>query len=128
AFNFDMAKRMISMVQDEKDSDIGSMMSRIYTFYSKQSDGKFVDAPFLTNHDQNRVMSELQGKVNHAKMAASVLLTLPGNPFIYYGEEIGMLGLKPDERLREPMKWTADEKSAGMTTWEPASSNKTVTP
>ncbi|GAV12362.1 alpha-amylase family glycosyl hydrolase [Paenibacillus sp. NAIST15-1] len=127
AFNFDMAKRIISMVQDEKDSDIGSMMSRIYTFYSKQSDGKFVDAPFLTNHDQNRVMSELQGNVNHAKMAASVLLTLPGNPFIYYGEEIGMLGLKPDERLREPMKWTADEKSAGMTTWEPASSNKTVT-
>lgn len=26
------------------------------------------------------------------KLAAALLLTLPGNPFIYYGEEIGMKG------------------------------------
>jgi glycosidase len=37
-----------------------------------------------------------------------MLLTLPGNPFIYYGEEIGMPGVKPDEGIREPMKWTTD--------------------
>lgn len=126
AFNFDMSKRLISMVKDEKDADIGSMMSRIYSFYSKQSNGQFVDAPFLTNHDENRVMSELSGNIEHAKMAASVLLTLPGNPFIYYGEEIGMEGMKPDERIREPMIWSTDKKAQGMTNWEPASSNETT--
>jgi glycosidase len=51
-----------------------------------------------------------------------MLLTSPGVPFIYYGEEIGMLGQKPDERIRTPMQWTAGA-SAGFTAstapWEP---------
>ena len=42
-------------------------------------------------------------------------------PFIYYGEEIGMTGQKPDEKIRTPMQWTA-ETNAGFsphTPWEP---------
>jgi glycosidase len=35
-----------------------------------------------------------------------VYLTGPGTPYIYYGEEIGMTGNKPDERLRTPMQWS----------------------
>lgn len=66
-------------------------------------------APFLTNHDQNRVMSVLGDDVAKAKLAALALLTMPGLPFIYYGEEIGMLGVKPDERIRTPMQWTKEE-------------------
>lgn len=127
AFNFDMAGRIVSMVESERDTDIGSMMSRIYTFYSKSSNGSFVDAPFLTNHDQDRVMTQLNGKLEHAKMAASVLLTLPGNPFIYYGEEIGMRGAKPDEHIREPMRWTEDISKPENTDWEaPISNTETV--
>jgi glycosidase len=34
-----------------------------------------------------------------------LLLTLPGSPYLYYGEEIGMLGMKPDFFIREPMLW-----------------------
>lgn len=78
-------------------------------------------APFLTNHDQNRVMSELDDDPAKAKLAALGLLTLPGLPFIYYGEEIGMLGVKPDERIRTPMQWTKEEFggfTAG-TPWQP---------
>ncbi|MEK5237809.1 hypothetical protein NST99_19145 [Paenibacillus sp. FSL L8-0470] len=48
---------------------------------------------------------------------------MPDNPFIYYGEEIGMLAVKPDEGLREPMKWTADGQGDGQTTWEQAMNN-----
>ncbi|MFV9506491.1 MAG: alpha-amylase family glycosyl hydrolase [Oscillochloridaceae bacterium umkhey_bin13] len=66
-------------------------------------------APFLTNHDQNRVMSNLGDDMNKARLAAIALLTLPGMPYVYYGEEIGMLGLKPDEDLRTPMHWTKEE-------------------
>jgi len=78
-------------------------------------------AIFLSNHDQQRSMTTLGGDVDAAKLAASLLLTLPGTPFIYYGEEIGMTGAKPDERLRTPMQWDGGP-GAGFTTgipWEP---------
>jgi glycosidase len=75
-------------------------------------------SPFLTNHDQNRVMSVLDGNRNKAKVAASLLLTSPGMPFIYFGEEIGMEGMKPDENIRRPMQWNAEE-NGGFTTGTP---------
>jgi alpha-amylase len=75
-------------------------------------------ATFLTNHDQNRVMSELGDDMAKAKLAAIALLTLPGMPFVYYGEEIGMLGVKPDERIRTPMQWSG-EANGGFTTGTP---------
>ena len=46
-----------------------------------------------------------------AKIAAALLLTSPGVPFIYYGEEIGMVGKKPDENIRRPMQWSAEENA-----------------
>lgn len=76
-------------------------------------------APFLTNHDQERVMSVLGGDRQAMRVAATALLTLPGLPFIYYGEEIGMRGTKPDENLRTPMQWSAELPGAGFTTGRP---------
>ncbi|HJP84411.1 MAG TPA: alpha-amylase family glycosyl hydrolase [Gemmatimonadaceae bacterium] len=64
-------------------------------------------APFLTNHDQPRVMTVVKGDVARARVAASAMLLLPGTPFVYYGEEIGMIGDKPDEQIRTPMQWSA---------------------
>ena len=75
-------------------------------------------APFLSNHDQDRVMFTLGNNTGKAKVAASLLLTSPGTPFLYYGEEIGMIGFKPDENIRRPMQWSA-EKNAGFTTGKP---------
>jgi alpha-amylase len=78
-------------------------------------------SPFLRNHDQTRTMTELGGSVPRAKLAASLLLTMPGFPFLYYGEELGMAADKPDPRLRTPMHWTL-EPAAGFSTargWEP---------
>jgi glycosidase len=63
--------------------------------------------PFLTNHDHVRVMTQLGGNAGKARVAASAMLLLPGMPFVYYGEEIGMVGTKPDEMLRNPMQWSA---------------------
>ncbi|MBB6670158.1 alpha-amylase family glycosyl hydrolase [Cohnella nanjingensis] len=118
AFNFDLAGKLIGAADTERSADIGFTLSRIYDYYAKSSDGKFVDALFLSNHDQNRVMSAVGGNVNHAKTAAAMLLTLPGNAFVYYGEELGMSGLKPDERIREPFPWNREPGKAGETTWE----------
>jgi len=63
-------------------------------------------SPFLTNHDQPRVMTVL-GDAAKARVAASAMLMLPGTPFVYYGEEIGMVGQKPDEMIRTPMQWSS---------------------
>ncbi|OKP66163.1 alpha-amylase [Paenibacillus sp. P3E] len=122
-FNFGLAESLINSAKTEKDSGVAFTLERTYKLYSQLSGNAFTDATFLTNHDQNRVMSQLQNQPQHAKMAASMLLTLPGNPFIYYGEEIGMLGVKPDEGIREPMRWTAGQPANGQTTWEPGSNN-----
>jgi glycosidase len=63
-------------------------------------------SPFLRNHDQTRTLTALGGDTARARVAATLLLTLPGLPFVYYGEEIGMSGDKPDPRLRTPMQWS----------------------
>lgn len=88
----------------------------IYAKYNKD----FVDTPFLNNHDINRVISEVQD-VEKYKKAAAVLLTLPGTPFMYYGEETGLEGMKPDEMIREPFIWDTD--TSKNTSWMSSSSD-----
>ncbi|MFO0582645.1 MAG: alpha-amylase family glycosyl hydrolase [Anaeromyxobacter sp.] len=78
------------------------------------------DAPFLTNHDMRRIGSMTDGDPAKLKLAASLLLTLPGTPFLYYGEEIGMENGPggADEQKRTPMRWDA-APLAGFTTGKP---------
>lgn len=75
-------------------------------------------SPVLGNHDQTRTRTFLGGDMARARAAAYLLLTMPGLPFVYYGEEIGMIGDKPDERLRTPMQWSA-APGAGFTRGTP---------
>ena len=85
-------------------------------------------APFQRNHDQTRTLTALGNDTVAARMAATILLTLPGVPFVYYGEEIGMTGDKPDERLRTPMQWTGS--SGGFTSgkaWEAGQADSLTT-
>jgi glycosidase len=95
----------------------------------------FVSAPqgmatFLANHDGfagDRVWNQLNGDMAQYRLAAATYLLLPGTPFVYYGEEIGMAngsGLSGDWALRTPMSWTAT--TAGFSTgtaFRAASSN-----
>jgi len=67
-------------------------------------------------------MSVLMGDEARAKMAANVLLTLPGIAIVYYGEEIGMQGAKPDEELRTPLLWGANDPL--QTAWHTSAYNK----
>ena len=75
-------------------------------------------ATFLTNHDQQRVASYFSSRLQPQKLAAFVYLTGPGTPYLYYGEEIGMIGGKPDELIRKPMQWSA-QANAGFSDAEP---------
>ena len=68
----------------------------------------FIDAIKLSNHDEDRAASDLGKDVGKEKLAGAVLLTSPGKPFIYQGEELGYWGTKSggDEYIRTPIKWT----------------------
>jgi alpha-amylase len=76
----------------------------------------------LGNHDAfagERLMDDFSGDQNLYRLAAATQLTMPGQPFIYYGEEIGMnhsAGNSGDWALRAPMSWS---KAGGFTTGTP---------
>jgi len=114
AFNFDLAEKFIIAARTQKAAGVASLINADLPRF----DGATHMATFLSNHDQNRVSAQLMNKLERAQVAASLLLTAPGVPFVYYGEEIGMFGVKPDELLRTPMQW-ANATNAGFTTGTP---------
>ena len=62
---------------------------------------------FMTNHDQDRAAESLSKNLAKEKQAAAMMLTTPGKPFIYQGEELGYYGTKGggDEYVRTPILW-----------------------
>ena len=113
AFNFDLAGSIIKSLNEGNNSGLGFTFKATVKLFPDQNNSNF-----LTNHDMDRAMSQLGGDQDKSQAAAGILFTAPGIPFIYYGEEIGMQGKKPDEHIRTPMQWT-DEKGAGFTSGTP---------
>ena len=66
----------------------------------------------LGSHDTPRVLTAAHNNLALAKVAAAILMTFPGVPCIYYGDEIGMEGgPDPDNRrtmIWEPEGWNSD--------------------
>ncbi|HJV60644.1 MAG TPA: alpha-amylase family glycosyl hydrolase [Albitalea sp.] len=79
----------------------------------------------VSNHDSfagQRLYDQVGGNLAQYRLAAATYLLQPGTPFIYYGEEVGMAGaasLSGDWKLRTPMSWSADTRTAGFTTGTP---------
>ena len=123
AFNFDLSAAFGKLTTGSTATFRFVLQTTIRDFPDQDN------ANFLTNHDMPRVMNVVGvDKEQRAKLAAGILLTTPGIPFIYYGEEIGMSGTKPDELIRTPMQWD-DTEGAGFTDgkpWEPINSDFTT--
>ena len=119
-FEFDLAGAILNAV---KGSNAGYIRQKAQFAYDNLLNNEF--GVFLTNHDQNRVYEELGGNDGKMKAAASIYLTLPGIPYIYYGEEIGMRGSKPDENIRTPMQWNTNIYAGFSTStpWQSMNSN-----
>jgi glycosidase len=115
AFAFDLSGSIVGAAK----GDVGAIQ-KLADYYKTRSSNL---APFVSNHDRfagDRLWNQLQGNVAQYKLAAASYLLLPGTPFIYYGEEIGMAAsdaLTGDWSLRTPMSWTADAK--GFSTGTP---------
>ena len=115
-FDFPLASRILQGVRTGDAAPIGDKLLEIRRTYPPGA----TDVPFLTNHDQRRVASELAGDEGKLRSAAAVLLTLPGAPFLYYGEEVGLANgtADGDEAKRTPMPWDASP-GGGFTTGRP---------
>ena len=109
-FDFDLAGAMLSSASSGDRTAAMRAQAQAIKFFPP---GQY--AAFLTNHDQPRVMTHLLGDEGAARVAATLLLTNPGVSFIYYGEEIGMTGGKPDECIRTPMQWDDSPPVAAFT-------------
>ncbi|MBX9851496.1 MAG: hypothetical protein K2X86_07025 [Cytophagaceae bacterium] len=112
-FEFDLANAIINAANTGTVAALQSQVDEVIATYPFLQYGTF-----LTNHDMNRVMNQLGMNDAKAKLAADLLLTLPGVPYIYYGEEIGMTGSGVDENKRTPLQWNSSAK-AGFTTGTP---------
>jgi alpha-amylase len=112
-FEFDLSYAIVDAVRSGNPDWLRTKMEEVLVSYNELQYGTF-----LTNHDQNRVIEEFELNVDKAKVAAGILLSLPGVPYLYYGEEVAMRGEKPDESIRRPMQWTSGA-GAGFTTGSP---------
>jgi len=112
-FMFDLAADILGGIYSPDPSRIMKSYLETLEYFPDQQ-----FATFLTNHDQQRVASYYRERLREQKLAAFIYLTGPGTPYIYYGEEIGMVGGKPDEMIRKPMQWSS-ETNAGFSDFVP---------
>ena len=83
-------------------------------------DKRYIPVNFLTNHDMTRLADEIEDE-RKRKLAFSILMTLPGIPFIFYGEELGMKGRYDPfftEDVLEPFPWRETLYTRGQTMWK----------
>jgi glycosidase len=115
-FDFPLAEAIVRGVDAGDGAGIAAKLAEVQAVYPPGA----VDAPFLTNHDQIRAATKLGNSPAKLKNAAAILLTLPGTPFLYYGEEIGLQNGPggDDKEKRTPMPWSATS-GGGFTTGRP---------
>ena len=111
---------------DRGKGDVSEFVKKYIENYERSDHKGLICIP-SGNHDMDRLSRSIHG--DNLKIAFAFLLSMPGAPFIYYGDEIGMRyveGLVSVEGgygrtgSRSPMQWD-DAENAGFST---ASSEK----
>ena len=106
-FGFSYWWTLRDRINSGKGGDFASTISGFQQAY-KSYRTDYIDAIKLSNHDEDRAASDFGNKDQKKRLAAAVLLTSPGKPYIYQGEELGYWGTKSggDEYVRAPILWT----------------------
>lgn len=114
-FSFGFADSSGAFVTAVRNHSSFGLVSSVEKFEksTKNSNKNRINAFFLSNHDQKRSANYLKTVgLKGTKMAAVLYMLMPGNPFIYYGEEIGLTqdsSKNEDEYKREPMIWDSEK-------------------
>jgi glycosidase len=115
-FEFGLSRAVFEALRFEQPGILKQTLAKLRDEYA----GRQTWSSFLANHDQDRTLTQFNGDVSLARLAAQLEFVIPGTPFIYYGEEIGMKGGKPDPDLRTPMQWNGVAPTAGFSTGDVA--------
>lgn len=110
-FDFTMAQAEGKITSAVKQGGIQSYVNYVADFQAqitaKREGAAF--CPFISNHDMDRSAGYLDMEDKQTYMAANLLILNSGTPYIYYGEEIGMLGSRgsanTDANRRLAMLW-----------------------
>lgn len=118
-FNFDAAQAEGKLIKAGNSKYKAANLAEAFVRYQEDfsaGNPEYIDAPFLTNHDNPRVANALNNNPEAMKRAGGLLMIMGGSPFVYYGEEIGMCssGTK-DENKRLPMIWSSETEAEGTT-------------
>ena len=123
-FHFDIGDKYIVEMLKYEDAGKNTYANTLASDLGRyaQSNPDYIDAPFLTNHDQPRVAGLLANNTEKLKCAAALYLLAEGVPFMYYGEEIAMMSGTKDETKRTAMLWNTSNsegkpKDKYQTTW-----------
>ncbi len=104
AFNFDVRDKMLQVASGLSATSYANVLYNNYSLISKYNND-FIDSVFATNHDLNRISYELNKDSiyyeRQLKLVADMLLSLPGSPFIYYGDELGQCGYRQEGAVVE---------------------------
>lgn len=106
SFNFPLSAAILHAVLHADSQAIAAAISAKQRFYPPQG----LDGTFVTNHDMVRIATQLNNDNGKMRAVTALLLTLPGTPFLYYGEEIGLRNgpfEEGDPAKRTPMPWQA---------------------
>lgn len=123
-FDFYLKTEMINMAKGST-KFMGKSVQKYLNGIEEQAaktpeiDKTTINSIMLSNHDLNRAAYELDGDKAKIKQAATIMMTLPGMPWIYYGDEIGQSGGgttgADDVYRREPMDWYKARYGTGAT-------------
>jgi len=105
-FEFDYGYKVRDMLNGKSASGfVDAVAGYVSDHTAVRSDA--VTSFFLSNHDQDRFGSNVSKNKARMKQAGAILLSGPGKPFIYQGEELGYWGTKGngDEWVRTPILW-----------------------
>ncbi|PNR92418.1 alpha-amylase family glycosyl hydrolase [Petrotoga sp. 9PWA.NaAc.5.4] len=120
-FNFPIAEDLKTTLKDENTQRFVETLNKCIPEYLPTGKVFSASGNFLTNHDMTRILSDLKSE-EKVKLGFSIIYTLPGIPFIYYGEEIGMKGIPIDvnftEDSQEPFHWYENGFGLGQTEWK----------
>jgi glycosidase len=105
-FEFSFWYRLSWAINNQTGCYFAANILSYQTEYAKYR-ASYIEPTKLSNHDEERTGTTLGKSTDKEKLAACVLLTSGGSPYIYYGEELGIYGSQSngDEYVRSPMLW-----------------------
>lgn len=110
-FNFSISQSSGQITRAARGGNVSTYTEYVANYIAeiKAQNPNAMPITFISNHDMDRSAGYLIHAMGQTKVAANLSLLMPGSSFIYYGEEIGMLGSRggnnTDANRRLAMLW-----------------------